>query len=132
MEFNNNNISRVSRHRHTKESLFSKWWFWLVSLLILVLVVTSLVLFFHSRSADFTTSGAETTLDEGKEITGKTVNVTVKKVVPNSTYGYNIMAGKHLNFVSSKNPHVKKGDHIIVLVTDVQSMLGAYIIFYKR
>jgi predicted RNA-binding protein with TRAM domain len=82
--------------------------------------------------ADYTTKQFETALNKGDNLEGKTVSVTVNKLVPNSAFGYNIEAGKHLNFVSADNPNVKKGDKLILKVTKVASALGSYIISYEK
>lgn len=82
--------------------------------------------------ADYTDIEAESALNATEDITGKYVEVTVKEVIPDSAFGYNIYAGEHLNFVSSKIPNVKVGDKIIVEVTSVDSMLGSYIISYEK
>lgn len=74
----------------------------------------------------------ERALEEGKDMTGKKVKIKVTAVKPQSAFGYNLWAGKHLNFVSSRNPHVKKGQTITVKVTDVESVLGSWIISYKK
>jgi ribosomal protein S17 len=82
--------------------------------------------------ADYTTTQFETALNKGDNLNGKTVSVKVDNFVPNSAFGYNIEAGKHLNFVSSDNPNVKKGDILIVKVTKVASALGSYVISYEK
>jgi predicted RNA-binding protein with TRAM domain len=81
---------------------------------------------------DYTTKQFETALNKGENLEGKTVSIEVDKLVPNSTFGYNIETGKHLNFVSGENPNVKKGDKLIVKVTKVQSVVGSYIITYEK
>ena len=74
----------------------------------------------------------EQALNDGEDLTGKTVLVTVNKLVPDSAFGYNIQAGENLNFCSTDNPNVKEGDTLTVKVEDVASMLGSYIIKYER
>lgn len=81
--------------------------------------------------ADYTTEQFEMALNKGADLKGKTVAVTVQKVVPNSKLGYNIQAGKHLNFISTENPGVKKGDHIVLTVNKVESIFGSYLITYS-
>lgn len=81
---------------------------------------------------DYTTQELETALNNGEDPTGKTVAVTVDEFVPDSAFGYNIQTGEHLNFVSDKNPGVQKGDEIVVEVTEVQSVLGSFIIGYEK
>lgn len=73
----------------------------------------------------------EQALNDGQDLTGKTVVVTVNKLVPDSAFGYNIQAGENLNFCSPDNPNVKAGDTITVKVEQVASMLGSYIINYE-
>ncbi|WP_430597008.1 hypothetical protein [Enterococcus sp. DIV0174] len=84
------------------------------------------------QKADYTTEQAEKALNEGKSIDGKTVKITVDELVPDSAFGYNIQTGEHLNFVSSENPKVEKGDTLVVKVTKVESMLGSFIISYEK
>lgn len=74
----------------------------------------------------------ESSLNAGKDMTGKKVRFKVTDYAPDSAFGYNLMGGKHLNFVSSRNPHVRKGQTITVKVKDVQSFLGSWIISYKK
>lgn len=102
----------------------------------LLLVIVSLSCLFMlagcgQKKADYTAAKAETALNAGKDIEGKTVSFTVKEVVPDSAFGYNLEAGKHLNFTSSENPKVKKGDKVTVKVKKVTSMMGSWIITYE-
>lgn len=86
----------------------------------------------EAKTADYSTEQAEKALNDGEDITGKTVNVEVDNLVPDGTLGYTIWSGEHLNFVSSENPDVKKGDTMIVKVKEVTSTLGSYIITYDK
>ncbi|WP_373895423.1 hypothetical protein [Virgibacillus sp. CBA3643] len=81
---------------------------------------------------DYKTDKFETALNEGKDLEGKTVSVEVNKIVPDSAFGYNIQTGEHLNFVSSDNPNVEKGDKLILKVKEVKSTLGSFIITYEK
>ena len=81
----------------------------------------------YEREEDF-----EAALNAGEDLTGKTVTFTVLEVHPSSAFGYNLYAGEHLNFVSSKNPGVKQGDTITVKVKEVNSILGSWIISYTK
>ena len=72
----------------------------------------------------------EAALNKGENLTGKTVKITVDTFVPDSAFGYNIQTGEHLNFCSTKNPGVKVGDTVTVKVTEIDSILGSYIISY--
>jgi len=73
----------------------------------------------------------EVALNAGEDVTGKVVTFTVKELVPNSAFGYNLQAGEHLNFCSEKNPGAKAGEVVTARVTEVSSMLGSYIITYE-
>jgi len=81
---------------------------------------------------DYTTEQFEEALNKGENLEGKTVSVEVDKVVPNSAFGYNIQTGKHLNFVSTENSNVKKGDKVVLKVEKVESALGSFIISYEK
>ena len=86
----------------------------------------------NQNEADYTTKEAEAALNDGEDIEGKTVKITVDKLVPNSAFGYNIQTGEHLNFVSESNPKVNDGDSLIVKVTNVKSVAGSFIIEYTE
>lgn len=73
----------------------------------------------------------ETALNNGDNLEGKTVEICVAEFEPQSAFGYNIMAGEHLNFVSPENPEVKEGDRLIVKVVKVKSVLKSWIISYE-
>ena len=105
-----------------------------MSLILAVILVT---LCFVSCGAKTVTpdyadaASFEAALNDGTDVTGKTVQFTVTEFVPNSAFGYNMQTGEHLNFCSSSNPKVKAGDTVIVEVEEVKSVLGSYIISYK-
>lgn len=80
--------------------------------------------------ADYNTKDAETALNNGEDLTGKTVEITVDKLAPNSAFGYNIQTGEHLNFVSNSNPKVKTGETLVVKIDEVNSVVGSFIINY--
>lgn len=80
----------------------------------------------YSNAADF-----EAALNNGDDLTGKTVSIDVDNFEPQSAFGYDIWAGEHLNFVSSNNPNVKEGDTITVKATEIKSVLGSWIITYE-
>lgn len=85
-----------------------------------------------SITPDYTDAASfEAALNDGMDVVGKTVQFKVDSFVPNSAFGYNLMAGEHLNFCSTSNPKVADGDTVIVEVTDVESLLGSFIISYK-
>ncbi|MHC9536276.1 hypothetical protein ACVQ8P_00510 [Dellaglioa sp. BT-FLS60] len=84
----------------------------------------------NKTKPDYTTNKAESTLNNGTDINGKTVEFKVSEAVPNSAAGYNLQTGKHLNFVSDSNPKVKKGDTVTVKVKDAKSAFGSWMITY--
>lgn len=103
------------------------------SLIVCLMFILSLTACGTSKTAvDFTSiTDFESALNNGEDVTDKTVTLSVDKLVPDSAFGYNIQAGEHLNFCSAKNPGVDEGDMITVKVTSVTSMLGSYIIEYE-
>lgn len=104
----------------------------IISIALVVFMIACLFTGCGTVKADYETAAAfETALNNGEDLTGKTVTFTVNEVKPNSAFGYNLQAGEHLNFCSTENPGVKAGDTVTVKVTDIQSMLGSYIIYYK-
>lgn len=78
-----------------------------------------------------TIAKAESALNAGEDLTGKTVRFKVEDLKPNSAYGYNLWTGKHMNFVSPENPGAKKGDTVTVKIEKVVSSLGSWIITYS-
>ncbi len=72
----------------------------------------------------------ETDLNSGKSMEGKIVSFVVNDIKPQSAFGYNLITGEHLNFVSASNPNVKVGDTVRVKVTEVSTVLGSWIIKY--
>ncbi|MCG0798408.1 MULTISPECIES: hypothetical protein [Lactiplantibacillus] len=85
-----------------------------------------------NKKPDYTASTAESALNANKDIEGKTVQFKVNKVVPNSAFGYNLETGKHLNFVSSENPKVNKGETVTVKVKKTSSSVGSWVISYTN
>ncbi len=98
----------------------------LVMIISLVACGTNEIVVDYANITDF-----ETALNNGEDVTNKTVTLSVDKFVPDSAFGYNIQTGEHLNFCSSNNPNVKTGDVITVKVTEATSMLDSYIISYE-
>ncbi len=98
--------------------------------LLLSMSVVSIVGCSPDLSEKISEKEFEKRLNDGENMEGSLVEVKVQKLAPNSAVGYNIHAGKHLNFVSDSHPDVKKGDTVIVEVEDIESMLGSYIIDY--
>ena len=60
----------------------------------------------------------------------KSVCLVVVSINPESAFGYNLMAGEHLNFCSSTNPNVSIGDEFTVKVKEINHFMGSYIIYY--
>lgn len=127
--FLNNDTISITITTLTKEGEILKKIVGLLTLATLVFIITGCS---GQTKADYTTEEAETAINDGKDIEGKTVDVKVDKFIPDGTLGYTIWAGEHLNFISSENPKVKKGDHIIVKVTKVQNITGSYVINYEK
>lgn len=101
-------------------------------LLILLLVAGLLAACAGNAKPDYNTEQLEEALNNGDSVDNRTVSITVDELVPDSAFGYNIQTGEHLNFVSTKNPNVKQGDELVVKVEDVDSIMGSYIITYKK
>ena len=100
-------------------------------LVIAMFCFTFVVTACGQKKADYTAKTAESALNAGKDIEGKTVKFKVEKLEPNSAFGYNMEAGKHLNFVSNDNPKVKQGDTVFLKVKKVTSTMGSYVISYS-
>lgn len=84
-----------------------------------------------SAEPDYTTEEFEKALNNGDDVTGKIVLVKIDDIAPDSAFGFNLQAGEHLNFVSSKNPNLEVGDEFIAEIEEVDHLLGSYIIKYK-
>lgn len=105
----------------------------LLALLVIFAFSFSMAACDKSTAVDFdNVTDFEAALKSGDDLTGKTVTFTVGEVNPDSAFGYNLQAGEHLNFCSSENPNLKSGDTITVEVEEVKSVLGSYIIYYKK
>ncbi len=99
---------------------------------VFLVIMMSFVLFSCGKNVDYKDAESfESALNSGDDLTDKTVTFTVKKFAPDSTFGYNLQAGEHLNFCSENNPNVKEGDTITVKVDEVKSFMGSYIIYYE-
>ncbi|MGY3778757.1 hypothetical protein [Isobaculum melis] len=106
-----------------------------LSAFLLAMVVVVTLVGCNSKkeaTADYTTAEAETALNDGKDLVGKTVKVKVDTFIEDGPLGHTIQAGDHLNFISSKNPKVKDGDELVVKITKVEDMLGSFIISYDK
>jgi len=74
----------------------------------------------------------EAALNNGKNLEGKVVQFTADELHPQSAYGYNIWAGEHLNFISSRNPDVEVGSTVVVKATTIESISGSWFISYEK
>ena len=74
----------------------------------------------------------EAALNEGDKLEGKVVRFVVGELHPDSKLGYNVWAGEHLNFVSSGDPDMQAGDTVVVRITNVDKMVGSWIINYEK
>ncbi len=74
----------------------------------------------------------EAALNAGENLEGKVVQFTAQELHPDSISGYNVWAGEHLNFISSRNPDIKAGDTVVVRATTIESMFGSWLISYEK
>ena len=74
----------------------------------------------------------EAALEAGENLEGKVVSFEALELHPDSAFGYNVYAGKHLNFVSSGSPGVNAGDIVTVKVDSVDNLMGSWIIQYEK
>ena len=75
------------------------------------------------------TSDAESQLNNGQSIDGKTVDVEIFNIVNASELGQNIQAGEHLNFYpATQQYNLKAGDHVKFKVISVKSTMGSWLI----
>ena len=74
----------------------------------------------------------EAALNAGENLEGKIVRFTVKEFHPQSKWGYNLWAGEHLNFVSTRNPDLKVGDEAVVKAATIESIMGSWKITYEK
>ena len=74
----------------------------------------------------------EAALRAGENLEGKIVRFKVIEFHPDSEWGYNLWAGEHLNFVSTRNPDVKEGDEVVVKAKIIENILGSWKISYEK
>ncbi|EHR4740218.1 hypothetical protein KUB91_002711 [Enterococcus faecalis] len=101
-----------------------------ISILLLIIIFTACGT--KEVKPDYTTNEAETALNNGEDLTGKTVQFTVDKYVPDGSLGYTIQTGEHLNFISTENPNVKSGDTVIAKIKKVENLMGSWIITFDK
>ncbi len=73
----------------------------------------------------------EAALVRGENLEGKTLLFTASEFHPDSTLGYNVWAGEHLNFVSERHPNIAAGDTVAIKVNEISNVLGSWIIKYE-
>lgn len=100
---------------------------------ILLVIIIAIAVSYIPKNIDYGDETAfEDALNSGVNVTGKIVRFKVREYATPPA-GYNLHAGKHLNFVSFTNPGVSTGDTITVKVTKVQSSGdGIWSIWYKK
>ena len=70
-------------------------------LLALTLLIANLISCSETETIDYTNiTDFEAALNNGDDLTGKSVTFEVKEFVPDSAFGYNMQAGEYLNFCS--------------------------------
>lgn len=74
----------------------------------------------------------EAALNAGENLEGKTLIFEALELHPDSAAGYNVWAGEHLNFISSRNPDIKAGDQVAVKATVIESNMGSWFIQYEK
>jgi len=74
----------------------------------------------------------EAALNNGENLEGKIVMFTAEELRPDSALGYNVYAGEHLNFVSSRNPDIKVNDTVTVKAVTIENLMGSWIIHYEK
>ena len=74
----------------------------------------------------------EKAINNGKKVINKIVKFAVKEYKPNSALGINCWSGEHLNFVSTQEIEVQKGDEVIGRITkEPLEFLGSWKIEYE-
>lgn len=74
----------------------------------------------------------EMALNAGENLEGKIVQFEALELHPDSAMGYNVWAGEHLNFISSRNPDIKAGDLVVVKCEVIESLMGSWYIKYEK
>lgn len=74
----------------------------------------------------------EAALNAGDNLEGKIVQFKADELHPQSKWGYNVWAGEHLNFVSSRNPDIKEGDIVVVKTKTIENINGSWKITYEK
>lgn len=99
---------------------------------ILLAFIIPLIISYLPKEIDYGDAESfEQALNDGKNCVGKVVQFKVDEF-KTPLAGYNLWAGKHLNFVSYRNPKCSKGDIVTVKVTKVNNLDGKWQIWYKK
>lgn len=98
---------------------------------LLLFIVLLLLSGCGGEKADYTTSEFETAVNNGEDVSGKTVLVEVNQVVSNIAFGYVIEAGDSLHFTNSVNPDLEEGDTLLVEVSEYVNFFGEYTVPYE-
>lgn len=99
---------------------------------ILLAIIIPVIISYLPKNIDYGDAEVfEQALNDGENCVGKVVQFKVDEF-KTPLAGYNLWAGKHLNFVSYRNPKCSKGDIVTVKVTKVNNLDGKWQIWYKR
>ena len=103
-----------------------------IAAVLLLLILIPFILSYVPKTIDYGDAKSfEKALNEGENCEGKIVKVKIDEIKPNSFFGYNLWSGEHLNFISSGNPNVGKGEYLIAQITDVDNVMGSWMIRYR-
>lgn len=104
-----------------------------VNIIVMILMSFTMVACGKEVILDYGDASAfEKALNAGENLEGKTVQFEAMELHPDSASGYNVWAGEHLNFISSRNPDIKAGDIVTVRATEIESALGSWLIKYEK
>lgn len=80
---------------------------------------------------DYNSSDFEKRLTHDENTINKIVQFDVNEIKPSSPFGFNLLSGEHLNFVSKTEQKVAVGDTLTVRILDVNKILDSFIIMYE-
>lgn len=109
----------------------------IICLVIMVMMILSLSGCKESRAGreiiDYADAESfEAALNKGEKLEEKIVQFVAGEMKLDPTFGYNVWAGEHLNFVSSRHPDVKAGDTMVVKTATIQYVSNSWIIKYEK
>lgn len=84
-----------------------------------------------NQETNYSEDELEQKLNDNEDVINKIVEFKTKDNPVSNSYGYDIFAGEHLNFVSYDEPNIKKDDIVIARIIDVEKIMNSYIIRYK-